>query len=319
MIRTLFTIHNIEFQGKFDAYILGNVFGLSEDKKPLLYYGDCLNLVKGAIECSDKVNTVSPTYAKEILDPSYSFGLEHILRARQYKLSGIINGIDTDLYNPETDKAIKTNYTVQTRRLKYHNKLALQEELGLEKRSDVPIIAMITRLTHQKGLEIVCRRLEWLMSLDLQFVVLGTGDVRYEGWLSAFAAEHQDKMRAVMAFDGNLARRIYAGADFFLMPSEYEPCGLSQMIAMRYGTVPIVRKTGGLADTVIAFNPETGQGNGIDFLQFDDNDMANAIWRALELYRDKKSFAAIKKNAMSGDYSWNKSAKLYEQLYKSII
>lgn len=319
MIRTLFTIHNIEFQGKFDPYILGNVFGLSEDKKPLLYYGDCINLVKGAIECSDRVNTVSPTYAAEILDPRYAFGLEHILRARQFKLSGIVNGIDTELYNPQTDSAIKTNYSINTRNLKYHNKFALQEELGLQKRSDVPMIGMVTRLTHQKGLDIVCRRLEWLMTLDIQLVILGSGDYDYERCLSAAAAAHPDKMRAVIGFDSALARRIYAGADFFLMPSEYEPCGLAQLISMRYGTIPIVRKTGGLADTVIPFNPETGEGNGINFEQFDDNDMANAVWRATELFHDKKNFSIVKKNAMSGDYSWEKSAKMYSELYQSIV
>ena len=319
MIKTLFTIHNIEFQGKFDAYILGNVFGLPEDKLPLLYYGDCINLVKGAIECSDRVNTVSPTYAGEILDERYAFGLEHILRARQFKLSGIVNGIDTESYNPQTDSAIKVNYSVNTRNLKYHNKFALQEELGLEKRNDIPMIGMVTRLTHQKGLDIVCRRLEWLMTLDIQLVVLGSGDYGYERWLSDTAFAHQDKMRAVIGFDSVLARKIYAGADFFLMPSEYEPCGLAQLISMRYGTIPIVRKTGGLADTVFPFNPQTGEGNGINFEQFDDNDMANAIWRATELYRDKKQFAAVKKNAMSGDYGWDKSARLYEELYQSII
>ncbi|MBP3480938.1 MAG: glycogen synthase GlgA [Clostridia bacterium] len=319
MIKTLFTIHNIEFQGKFDAYILGNVFGLPEDKLPLLYYGDCINLVKGAIECSDRVNTVSPTYAGEILNERYAFGLEHILRARQFKLSGIVNGIDTESYNPQTDSALKVNYSVATRNLKYHNKFALQEELRLQKRNDVPLIGMVTRLTHQKGMDIVCRRLEWLMTLDIQFVVLGSGDYGYERWLSDTAAAHQDKMRAVIGFDSVLARKIYAGADFFLMPSEYEPCGLAQLISMRYGTVPIVRKTGGLADTVFPFNPQTGEGNGINFEQFDDNDMANAIWRATELYRDKKQFSAVKKNAMSGDYGWNKSAGLYEQLYQSII
>ena len=210
MIKTLFTIHNIEFQGKFDAYILGNVFGLPEDKLPLLYYGDCINLVKGAIECSDRVNTVSPTYAGEILNERYAFGLEHILRARQFKLSGIVNGIDTESYNPQTDSALKVNYSVATRNLKYHNKFALQEELRLQKRNDVPLIGMVTRLTHQKGMDIVCRRLEWLMTLDIQFVVLGSGDYGYERWLSDTAAAHQDKMRAVIGFDSVLARKIYA-------------------------------------------------------------------------------------------------------------
>lgn len=318
-IKTVFTIHNIEFQGKFDAYILGNVFGLSEEHKPLLYYGNCINLVKGAIECSNKVTTVSPNYANEILDPYFAFGLEHILRARQYKLTGILNGIDTEVYDPSTDTRIKTNYTLKTRNLKYHNKFALQTELGLTKTNDVPLIGMVTRLTHQKGMDLVCSALDWMMTLDAQFVILGSGDKQYEDKLRAVADAHPDKMRAIIGFDANLAQRIYAGADFFLMPSEFEPCGLAQMIALRYGTIPIVRATGGLVDTVFPFNPETCEGNGINFGCIDTNDMSDAIWRATELYRDKQKFSAIKKNAMSGDYSWKTSAQKYLELYREIV
>ncbi len=318
-IKTVFTIHNIEFQGKFDPFVLGDVFGLGEETKPLLYYDDCINLVKGAIECSNKVTTVSENYANEILDPYFSFGLEHILRARQYKLSGIVNGIDDDVFNPETDKRIKTNYSIKTLNLKYHNKFALQTELGLEKTNDCALIGMVTRLTHQKGLDLVCDRLEWLMSQNVQFVLLGSGDVRYEDCIREFAAAHPDKMRAVIGFDADLAQRIYAGSDFFLMPSEFEPCGLAQLIALRYGTIPIVRKTGGLADTVQPFNAKTGEGNGVDFATINSDDMADAIWRALEIYNNKKQFAKIRKNAMSGDYSWKASAKKYLDLYESII
>lgn len=318
-IKTVFTIHNIEFQGKFDPYILGNVFGLSEEHKPILYYGDCLNLVKGAIECSNKVTTVSPNYANEILNPYFSFGLEHILSARQYKLSGIVNGIDTEVFNPQTDTKIKTNYSVDSLNLKYHNKFALQKELGLLKTNEKPLIGMVTRLTHQKGMDLVCERLDWLMSQDVQFVVLGSGDSRYEQQLEYYANTHSDKMRAIIGFDPALAQRIYAGVDFFLMPSEFEPCGLAQMIALRYGTIPIVRATGGLADTVIPFNPETNEGTGINFMTINCDDMCNAIWRAIELYHNKKQFSAIRKNAMLGDYSWQASAKKYIELYESII
>ncbi len=317
-IKTVFTIHNIEFQGKFNPYILGDIFGLPNEIKPLIYYGDCLNLVKGGIECAHKVTTVSPNYANEILDPYYAFGLEYILRARQFKLSGILNGIDTEVYNPETDKRIKTNYSIKTRNLKYHNKYALQTELGLEKTNDKPLIAMVTRLTHQKGMDMVCKRLEWILSNDLQLVILGSGDSHYEDCIRDAAERHPDKMRTVIGFDADLAQRIYAGADFFLMPSEFEPCGLAQMIALRYGTIPIVRATGGLADTVIPFNHETGEGNGINFRSVDENDMADAIWRAICIYHDKKQFGTIKKNAMSGDYSWRASALKYQQLYNSI-
>jgi len=318
-IKTVFTIHNIEFQGKFDAYVLGNVFGLPVEHRSLLYYGECLNLVKGAIECSNKVTTVSPNYANEILNPFYSYGLDHILKARQYKLSGIINGIDTETFNPETDTRIKTNYSFKTRHLKFHNKYALQQEMGLKKTNDIPVIGMVTRLTHQKGMELVCKRLEWMMTLDVQVVILGSGDFCYEEFLRNMAALYPDKLRAIIGFDSALAQRIYAGADFFLMPSEFEPCGLAQMIALRYGTIPIVRATGGLADSVIPFNHQTGEGNGITFCNIDDGDMANAIWRALELYNSKQDFAQIKKNAMSGDYSWDKSAQQYLELYRSII
>lgn len=318
-IKTVFTIHNIEFQGKFDPYILGDVFGLPTEVKPLLYYGGCLNLVKGGIECSNKVTTVSPNYANEILDPYYAFGLEYILRGRQYKLSGILNGIDTEIFDPETDKGIKTNYNINTRNLKFHNKFALQAELGLEKTNKVPLIAMVTRLTHQKGLDMVCKRLEWMLSNDIQLVILGSGDSEYEDAIREAANSHPDKMRAIIGFDAALAQRIYAGADFFLMPSEFEPCGLAQMIALRYGTIPIVRATGGLADTVIPFNHETGEGNGVNFRAVDENDMADAIWRAICIYKDKKQFSQIKKNAMSGDYSWKASAEKYIELYKSIV
>lgn len=318
-IKTVFTIHNIEFQGKFDPYVLGDIFGLSEEHKPLLYYGDCINLVKGAIECSNVVTTVSPNYANEILDPYYSFGLEHILRERQYKLTGIVNGIDTQVFDPATDSRIKTNYTFKTRNLKFHNKYALQTELGLEKTNDVPLIGMVTRLTHQKGMDLVCDKLEWLLSQNVQFVLLGSGDERYEQHIRYMAEAHPDKMRAIIGFDAELAQRIYAGADFFLMPSEFEPCGLAQLIALRYGTIPIVRATGGLADTVIPYNAETGEGNGINFLNVDSGDMADAIWRAIELYSDKKQYGNVRKNAMSGDYSWEASAKKYLELYESII
>ena len=318
-IKTVFTIHNIEFQGKFDPYILGDLFGLGHEIKPLLYYGDCLNLVKGAIECANKVTTVSPNYANEILDPFYAFGLEYILKARQFKLSGILNGIDTEVYNPETDKRIKTNYSIKTRQFKFHNKYALQSELSLEKTNDKPLIAMVTRLTHQKGMDMVCKRLDWMLSNDIQLVILGSGDAHYEECLKNAAAKYADKMRAIIGFDPALAQRIYAGADFFLMPSEFEPCGLAQMIALRYGTIPIVRATGGLADTVIPFNPETNEGNGINFRSIDENDMADAVWRAICLYNNKKQFSTIKKNAMSGDYSWTASAKKYLELYSSIL
>ncbi len=317
-IRTVFTIHNIEFQGKYDPYILGNVFGLDEALKPLLYYDECINLMKGAIECSDRVTTVSTRYAQEIMDPPKSCGLEHILRARSYKVSGILNGIDTELFDPETDPRIAANYNAKSLTQKAENKKALQKELGLPVTNSVPLFGMVTRLTHQKGMELVREKLDWLLSQEVQVVILGTGDAHYEQFLREAALRHPENMRAVLAFDGNLAQRIYAGCDIFMMPSEFEPCGLAQMIAMRYGTLPLVHTTGGLADTVIPYNPEDSTGRGITFQSFHPEDFSNALWRAIELFRNKTHFNRARRNAMAGDYSWGPSVSAYQNLYRNI-
>ncbi len=317
-IRTVFTIHNIEFQGKFDPYILGNVFGLSEDIKPILYYGDCINLMKGAIECSNRVTTVSRRYAEEIMSPPKSCGLEHILQARYWKVSGILNGIDTELFDPETDRRIAQNYNVDSLSLKIKNKNALQTELGLPVTNSVPLYGMVTRLTHQKGLDLITAKLDWLASQEVQVIILGTGDAKYEQFLREAAGRHPGNLRVCLAFDGDLAQRIYAGCDFFIMPSEFEPCGLAQMIAMRYGTLPIVHTTGGLADTVIPYNPEDKTGRGITFQSFHPEDFSNALWRALELFHNKPHFTKARKNAMEGDYSWGPSVAAYQALYREI-
>ncbi len=317
-IRTVFTIHNIEFQGKYDPYILGGVFGLDEQLKPLLYYDNCINLMKGAIECSNKVTTVSERYAEEIMNPPKSCGLEHILRARAHKVSGILNGIDTELFDPETDGRIAKNYSAKSLASKVENKNALQKELGLPVGNDLPLFGMVTRLTHQKGMELVKSKLDWLLNQSVQVVILGTGDAAYEQFLRECAERHPDNLRVCLAFDGNLAQRIYAGVDFFLMPSEFEPCGLAQMIAMRYGTLPIVHTTGGLADTVIPYNPEEKTGRGITFQSFHAEDFSNALWRAIELYQDKPHFTKARRNAMAGDYSWGPSVEAYQNLYRNI-
>ncbi|MBQ7935977.1 MAG: glycogen synthase GlgA [Clostridia bacterium] len=317
-IRTVFTIHNIEFQGKYDPYILGNVFGMDEQLKPLLYYGECINLMKGAIECSNRVTTVSNRYAQEIMDPPKSCGLEHILRARAYKVCGILNGIDTELFDPETDKRIAQNYNADRLSLKVENKKALQKELGLPETDDVPLFGMVTRLTHQKGMDLVRAKLDWLASQQVQVVILGTGDVAYELFLQDCAARYPENLRVCLAFDGNLAQRIYAGSDFFMMPSEFEPCGLAQMIAMRYGTLPIVHTTGGLADTVIPYNPQEKTGRGITFQSFNAEDFSNALWRAMELFKDQTHFNCARKNAMAGDYSWGPSVEAYQNLYRGL-
>ena len=316
-MQTVFTIHNIEFQGKFDPYILGNVFGMSEDKKPLLFYGDCLNLMKGAIECAAAVTTVSESYAGEILNPYYSYGLHHILEARRFKLHGITNGIDTEKFDPATDPMIPYHYKFETRSQKFRNKRALQKEMGLPEEK-LPLIAMVGRLTLQKGLDLVRQEFHNIIACGAQFILLGTGDYEYEDFFRAMQAQYPDRVRAVIGFDAALAQRMYAGADLFLMPSKFEPCGLAQMIAMRYGTLPIVHAVGGLRDTVIPYDPTAGTGRGITFQSYNSGDMMDAVRRAIALYYDPKNYAKAKANAMLGDYSWEKSAQKYIDLYNNL-
>lgn len=317
-IRTVFTIHNIEFQGKYDPYILGNVFGLDESVKPLLYYGDCLNLMKGAIECANKVTTVSERYAQEILSPPQSFGLEHILNARSFKLQGILNGIDTEHFDPANDPHLHTPYSAADPAGKLQNKFVLQRELGFTETDDYPLFGMVTRLTHQKGIGLVAAKLDWLAEQKVQVVILGTGDPHYEHLLREIAARHPLNVRLCLAFDAGLAQRIYAGCDLFVMPSEFEPCGLAQMIAMRYGTPPIVHATGGLADTVQPYNPADGTGRGITFQSPHPEDFSNALWRGIEIFKDKKHYTQMRQNAMEGDYSWDPSVDAYRKLYAQL-
>ncbi|HIQ59737.1 MAG TPA: glycogen synthase GlgA [Candidatus Merdivicinus intestinavium] len=317
-IKTVFSIHNIEFQGKYDMSILESVFGIYPSQRSLLEFDGCINLMKGAIECSNIVTTVSRTYAEEILDPYFSFGLHPILEARKYKLHGIVNGIDTELFNPETDANIKTNYSVKTRGSKRFDKKALQQEVGLPELPNVPVLGLVTRLTPQKGIDLFEPILAELMEMDVQVVVLGNGYADYENYFKYCDYTYHDKFRAMIKFSAPLAQRIYAGADIFLMPSKSEPCGLAQMIAMRYGTIPVVHAVGGLKDTVIPFNPETGEGTGVTFQSFNAGDMLDAIRRAIDIWKDKEQRKAIMLNAMSGDYSWNASAEEYRELYESL-
>lgn len=317
-IKTVFSIHNIEFQGKYDMSILESVFGIYPSQRSLLEFDGCINLMKGAIECSNIVTTVSRTYAEEILDPYFSFGLHPILEARKYKLHGIVNGIDTELFNPETDVNIKTNYSVKTRGSKRFDKKALQQEVGLPELPNVPVLSLVTRLTPQKGIDLFEPIMAELMEMDVQVVVLGNGYADYENYFKYCDYTYHDKFRAMIKFSAPLAQRIYAGADIFLMPSKSEPCGLAQMIAMRYGTIPVVHAVGGLKDTVIPFNPETGEGTGVTFQSFNAGDMLDAIRRAIDIWKDKEQRKAIMLNAMSGDYSWNASAEEYRELYESL-
>ncbi len=317
-MKTVLTIHNIEFQGNMDKYVIDNVFGIPASHYAIAEYKHDANMLKAGIESSNRVVTVSPTYANEILDPYYSYGLDNILNARRYKLTGIVNGIDVDLYNPETDKALFANYNYKTYAKKAENKHGLQELFGLPK-NDKPLIGMVTRLTTQKGIDLVLGVIRDILSMDIQLVILGTGDWKYENALKEVAKQFPTKLATAIYFSADVASKIYAGSDIFLMPSKYEPCGLSQMIAMRYGSIPVVRETGGLKDTVPAFNPETKEGLGFTFKTYNAHDMLDAIRRALDCYYQPELwYKGVIKNAMSADFSWDKSAEQYLALYKSL-
>lgn len=318
-MRTVLTIHNIEFQGNMDKCCISDVFGIPNEMASRVEYKNCANMLKGGIECADKVTTVSNTYAQEILNPYYAYGLEHILNQRSYKLCGIVNGIDTDLFNPAKDKALFVNYTASNaEKAKKENKHGLQQMVNLPE-CDKPLIGMVTRLTNQKGMDLVMEVIEEILSMDIQMVVIGTGDWKYETALRELARRYGNKLVAIINFSADIASKIYAGSDMFLMPSKFEPCGLSQLIAMRYGSIPIVRETGGLKDTVIPFNPVEKSGRGFTFKTYNAYDMLDAIHRAVGTYYNKEEWNACMKNAMSGDYSWKASAKQYIDLYKGLI
>ncbi len=317
-MKCVFTIHNIEYQGKYSFAILGDVFDLPQSAENVVGFDGCINLLKGAIVCCDALTTVSPQYANEIKSEYFAQGLHGIINANSYKLSGILNGIDTVYYNPDADKEIPFEFNSKAISGKAKNKAALQQELGLPVKEDVPVIAMITRLVSHKGLDLVCRVAEDLLCADVQLVILGTGEAVYESFFSEIAERYPNKVSANIAFDKFLAKRIYASADIFLMPSKSEPCGLAQMISARYGTVPIVRETGGLYDSIKPYNPETEEGNGITFATYNAHDMLDAIWRALGLYSDKPTWRKLRRNAMKSDFTWERSAKEYLDLYANL-
>ncbi len=316
-IKTVFTIHNIQYQGKYGYELTEDVIGLPKGCESLLEYDNCLNFMKGAIQCSDKVTTVSPTYAREILDPYYSHGLDNILKEFTYKLTGIVNGIDTDVYNPETDKLIYKNYSVEDISGKAYNKAQLQKELGLPERADTPIIGIVTRLVKHKGIDLVKCVFEDLLKADLQFAILGSGEWEFEIFFHEMAAKYPDKVGLKLGFNPQLAHRIYAGADIFLMPSQSEPCGLAQMVALRYGTIPIVRQTGGLNDTIS--DSGDNMGNGFTFSSYNAHDMLETIWRSIAGYADKDGWSVLRERAMRCDNSWGTSANAYIRLYKEIV
>lgn len=316
-IKTVFTIHNIQYQGKYGYELLNDVIGLPDEAAHIVDYDKCINFMKGAIECSDRVTTVSPTYANEIMNPWFSFGLDRILSQRQGKLLGIVNGIDTDVYNPETDPMIYEQYSAKNFSNKSINKKELQKQMGLPQRDDVPVIGIVSRLVNHKGFDLVKYVFEQLVSNDVQFVILGSGEWQFETFFHSMGQSHPDKVAFRLGFVPDLAHKIYAGADMFLMPSKSEPCGLSQMVALRYGTIPIVRETGGLHDTIS--DSGDGMGNGFTFKSYSANDMAFAVERALEGYRNKEGWNILVKRAMDCDNSWGKSANAYIKLYKQIL
>ena len=317
-MKSVLSIHNIEFQGRFNPYEMGNLFGLDNKYFDALIYNGDLNLLKGAIQLADRINTVSETYAREILDPYFSYGLDKILIVEQGKLKGILNGIDIEKFNPKTDPIIPINYDIHTFEDIVKNKLELQKELGLEVSEDIPLVGMVTRLTHQKGIDLLLQASEDILRTGAQLVVLGTGDAHYESALRSLENYRHDRVRSILLFSNEMSAKIYASSDIFLMPSKIEPCGLSQLISMRYGTVPVVHRVGGLRDTVIPF---TGvEGNGFTFESFQSGDMMDAIYRAVTcFYQSPGEWNQIIQNNLNKDVSWEKSAKQYLSLYHEVL
>ncbi|MBA2871866.1 starch synthase [Anoxybacillus calidus] len=319
-MKTVFTIHNLQFQGIFPREILGDLLNLSDRYftiDHLEFYGN-VSFMKAALVSADMITTVSPTYKEEIQTEYYGERLDGLLRARKNHLIGILNGIDDEIYNPKKDPYIAVPYDKHTIARKGINKNALQQYFGLSSDDDVPIIAMVSRLTKQKGLDLVKCVFHEILAENVQFIVLGTGDWEFESFFNEMAATYPDRVKVYIGFNEELAHQIYAGADLFLMPSQFEPCGLGQLIALRYGAIPIVRETGGLNDTVQAFNEFTGEGNGFSFTNFNAHDMLYTIRRAIEFYYQKEVWEKLVKEAMSRDYSWAQSAFKYNQLYAEL-
>lgn len=319
-IRTVFTIHNIEYQGQFSPDVIEDLFGIPRREYMSIEFGGCINLMKGAIDYSDSVSTVSKSYAAEIMSGEYAHGLQSILLKNAYKLKGILNGIDTDTYNPATNASLFKNYDADTvDEFKPENKTGLQRLLDLPADEKVPMIAMITRLASHKGIDIVRSAFNEIMKKGVQFVILGTGDPDHENFFRHMQNVYGNRVRAIISFNKDLAQKIYAGADIFLMPSRSEPCGLSQMMAMRYGTIPVVRATGGLKDSV-ADCGDGKSGNGFCFGGYDAGNLLYAVDRAVGLYRDYFDiFKGLRRRAMKCDFSWDRSAKEYDEYYNEVL
>ena len=312
-IRALFTIHNIEYQGQYSLDLLCDLFDIYGHYRYLVEYNNSINLMKGAIECCERFSTVSPRYAQEIKDPYFAHGLDPIIRNNEFKLRGILNGIDDVGYSCANDEHLFANYTPDDFSNKAICKKELQNMLNLPQKPDTPIISMVSRLVSHKGLDLVTNVIEELLQDDVQVVILGTGDAHFEGFFTALAKRYPDKLSANIVFNGDLSRKIYSGSDIFLMPSKSEPCGLSQMIACRYGTVPIVRETGGLYDSIKPLH------NGYTFANYNAHDMLYVIRQAISAYKNKEEWAKLMYRAATTDFSWNHSAKEYEALYLDML
>lgn len=320
-IKTVLTIHNIEFQGIMQGTALTELFGMGMERyfEGVVRHNGMLNMLKTGILYADQVNTVSPSYAKEIQTAEFGCQLDSVLNYVQGKVSGILNGIDYDLFDPETDTQIPYHFTVKDLSGKYEMKAELQKRAGLPVKPKVPLIGMVSRLTNQKGFDLVLSQLENLLQKEVQIVLLGTGFPAIEAGFQHFAQQYPEKMSANIAFNLQIAQEIYAGSDFFLMPSAFEPCGLSQMIAMRYGTLPIVHEIGGLRDTVKPYNPNTKEGTGFGFVDFTGEVLLNTIERAINLYQtEPETMKRLIKSAMTEDFSWENKAQQYIHLYENL-
>lgn len=319
-IKTVYTIHNIDYQGIYSLSIAGDVFGIdsAEDIETVEYNG-CMNLTKGAIVCADQVSTVSERYANEIQTEFYSSGLHHVLNLFAGKVCGIVNGIDVNYYNPEIDEVIAKKYTSTDIDGKRACKRALQELSGLPVNEKIPVISMVSRLASHKGFDLVKFILPEILSFGVQFVLLGTGEADIENYFRDIQGQYPNQVKVFFEFNKDLSKKIYAGSDIFLMPSKSEPCGLAQMISSRYGTVPVVRETGGLYDTIKPYNKYTGEGNGFTFANYNAHEMKDAIGRAVELFGDEKRWNDLVEKIMEIDFSWGVSAKKYVDLYKKLI
>ena len=317
-IKTIFTIHNLKYQGLFEASVLADLFGLSMDymtTDKLEFFGR-VNFMKAGLLYSDKITTVSNTYKDEIRDPFFGENLDGVINTRSADLYGIVNGLDINEYNPKTDKNIYVNYGLSDIDKKKENKKNLQRELNLDINENAPVIAMISRLVPQKGLDLVRRVFDDIMSFNIQFVILGTGEEQYESFFENAHARYCGKVAALLKFDEQMARKIYAGADMFLMRSLYEPCGISQLIAMRYGTIPIVRAVGGLCDTVTQYDAQKDTGNGYLFRNYNAHEMSHTVYLACQAYKERTKWQKLMKRAMKNDCSWEKAAAQYIELYE---